>query len=205
MPKIWKGTRKRKKQRSDSDRSYSGTGSGNDSIFNDEFLRPQLQTIREETNNNNNLDEDVFKLFDEEFGSSTNKEEKKGEEKSNTKSTTNESLGPEQQQQQERQDKEREEEREDDDDEPEIEESDEVEFLRPVLIDDFNEKCRVKDGEKLDGGMRNNKDSGGGTWECGPAAYWYSVCDLESLIIDEKRRIAEKENLKNKVYRHLIF
>lgn len=73
--------------------------------------------------------------------------------------------------------------------------SEEVDLVKPLLINDFdyqNENER-RDGEKthqveptIEEGYRN-------TWECGPAAYWYNLFDLENLIIDEKIKLAEKE------------
>lgn len=84
-------------------------------------------------------------------------------------------------------------------DEPEVEQSDEVEFLRPLLIDDYAEDAKKKDAAQKNG----SKDGGGcedasSTWECGPAAYWYNFYDLENLILEEKKKIAEKEMAKMK-------
>lgn len=84
-------------------------------------------------------------------------------------------------------------------DDPEIESDDEIEFLRPVLIDDYNEKNNNGnknhgDGGKPEIGCQFNEDgSVRNTWECGPAAYWYNFYDLENLILEEKQKLAEKQ------------
>lgn len=91
-------------------------------------------------------------------------------------------------------------------DEPDVEPGDEIEFMRPLLIDDFNEKRnqKTRDGDLGQHSGKPGEAGSANTWENGPAAYWYNFYDLENLILEEKKKLEARKNKSLKV-KTLIF
>ena len=86
-------------------------------------------------------------------------------------------------------------------DETEIEAGDEIELVRPVLIDDFTEKRRNRDGDKNPQLDQIYEDGIKNTWERGPASYWYNYFDLDNLVLEQKKKLSEREQSKAKAHK----
>lgn len=86
-------------------------------------------------------------------------------------------------------------------DETEVEAGDEIELVRPVLIDDYTEKRSNRDRDKNAQLDQIYEDGIKNTWESGPASYWYNFFDLDNLVLEQKKKLAEREQNKAKAHK----
>ena len=78
-----------------------------------------------------------------------------------------------------------------DEEELEFEQSDEINFLKPYIIDD------VKKSDKFDNDNELNETQIKKHWEQGPGSFWYKMYNLDSLI-EKKKKELKKLKKKNK-------
>ncbi|RMZ95006.1 transcription initiation factor TFIID subunit 1 isoform X1 [Brachionus plicatilis] len=76
-------------------------------------------------------------------------------------------------------------------DDLEFEQSDEINFLKPYIIDDVNKS------DKVDNDSEFNEAHIKKQWEQGPGSYWYKMYNLDSLI-EKKKKELKKLKKKNK-------
>ena len=138
----------------------------------DQFeAKPSLQSIPEEakTTTPTDANEDVFKLFDEGFTEKKNLDE----------SQTNQAEESAEQ------------------DEIEYEADDEIDFLKPYLIDDVNNTDERKTNRSSDS-PTNSSSAKAKTWLSGPASYWFQDGDVYAELAGKKAEKLKQQQKKKK-------
>ena len=141
----------------------------------DQFeAKSALQSIPEEaktttTTTPTDANEDVFKLFDEGFTDKKNLDE----------SQTNQADESAEQH------------------ELEYEADDEIDFLKPYLIDDVNNTDERKTNRSSDS-PTNSSSAKAKAWLSGPASYWYQDGDVYAELAGKKAELLKQQQKKRK-------
>ena len=203
LPKVWKGTRKRKKTRPSESGGGQNDPSRTDSTSSNTdptAKQPTLQTIPEEghklassksVDDSNN--DDVFKLFEEGFGA-----KKSSDDQPPPVQTLAEAPPPAQPSVEAKLDELVKEE----EDELEFESDDELDFLKPYYLnaDKSNGNDNTSPNGTSNGPLSAHARSlnAKSTWINGPASYWYEYDDKYAVMASEKASAERSLKLKEK-------
>ena len=179
LPKIWKGTRKRKKNKTN----------GNDRSA-DVTMKEENSTELPNNNNQNNDVDEVFKMLDDALKPNENKETKidgmteesqSGEEKKSGGDKSNEAEKEEHY-------------------DVQYEEDDEIRFMKPFYVLDDSEQRNNAERGSNELESNNELDPSSSTWRFGPASLWYDLLEPSAYIIEKKPPKSQKKvNIQTKI------